>query len=237
MRSVVGQPQSPEACTLSPPRVAAAYAAAMATLTCVRLASRLLLGSARQLAGPGAPEAAALPQPGSPLALPHIRTKSPPPQRNGGNNGAPGSPAPAASPRRVHPAALAAAALSDAQPAPAAPPAVLSPAGVHGVRPSPFVSTAKAGSSGGESATGEVRGGWLWGVAGSCGCAGGRAAVLLCTALCRAQPCPTPACLQDTIAAVHSGNSQGSSAPGTPQPAAAGGGAAPSGAAVSAVSG
>lgn len=127
----------------------------MAVLACLRFARQLLLGSPRTSAAPPTvqPAAAAIAEPAAPpqqeaLALPVIRTKSP---LKGSINSsaspaAPNSPPDSgavSSPRRMLPAAVAAAALSDSQAAAqsAIGPAALagSPAAVRGLRPSPFM--------------------------------------------------------------------------------------------------
>ena len=126
------------------------YASAVAVLACLRFARQLLLGSPRPvpptIVHPAAASSAepAAPPPQNGLALPVIRTKS---QVKGSGNGStpPGVNSPSAapaSPRRILPAAVAAAALADSQAAAesAVGPATLagSPAAVRGLRPSPF---------------------------------------------------------------------------------------------------
>ena len=134
----------------------------MAVLACLRFARQLLLGSPRPVppttVHPAAASSAepAAPPPQNGLALPVIRTKSP--VKGSGSSSTPpavNSPSAApASPRRILPAAIAAAALADSQAAAqsAVGPATLagSPAAVRGLRPSPF--------SGGEGGNKSVNG-------------------------------------------------------------------------------
>lgn len=145
------------------------YTSVAAMVACLRLAGRLLLGAHSSSPTQTQPEQPINPVGSSEqqLALPSIRTKSPVKEHSSGV-GTPAGASPAASLRKLNPAAAAAAALSDTHStAPAVSSAVLeaTAAAVYHHQLSPFASPRKSLVEGGVDGSGAAgskvrRGGW-----------------------------------------------------------------------------